>query len=88
MNNCLRIALEQAGFGMSGVPDWPTIEEVRGMCSQFGLRAHWGGDVRIPVAQPVVGIYRTPQGTGHAEYFPNAAPLLDKDVIGIIEVPL
>ena len=88
MSDCLRIALEQAGFGVSGVPDWPTIEEVREMCDQFGLCAHWCGGVEIPVGQPVVGIYRTPQGTGHAEYFLDAAPLLDKDVIGIIEVPL
>jgi hypothetical protein len=82
------MALEHAGFGMSGVPDWPTIEEVREMCAQFGLRAYWDGDVRIPAGQPVIGIYRTPVGTGHAEYLPDAASLLDRDVVGIIEVSI
>ena len=86
--DCLRVALEKAGFGIAGVPDFPLIDEVREMCVQFGLRAHWAGDVRIPVGQPVIGIYRTPRCTGHAEYLQDAAPLLGKDLVGIIEVPL
>lgn len=84
--SCLKNALAEAGFNLD-VPDWIMLEDIPPITEALGLRWVGGGNsVSIAAHQPVIVIYETFSGNGHAEYTENIMSMLIKckRIIGMI----
>ena len=85
--SCFRDALEAANILIPpslSIPDWVPIAEIPAICGRLGLEWHGNGDISIGV-EPVIVLYRTRPGKGHAVFVSDIRPLLGcVEIIGLI----
>lgn len=94
MGTCLTDAFRMAGYDQLEIPEWIDIEAVPDICEGIGLRWHGGGETMfVGLDQPVIVLYKTRPGKGHAEYLKDSAGLIiatmqktGKVIAGIIEL--
>lgn len=85
---CFEDAMKQAGYGINA-PNWIKIEDISHTVEHLGLVFHSGaGNVEVGV-QPLVVLYETRPGVGHAKYVEDIGPLIEsgKEIIGVIILP-
>jgi hypothetical protein len=89
LGSCFRDALRDANIiipqGLS-IPDWIQIEEIPTICADLDLK--WFGDGNLEIGiEPVIVLYRTRKGKGHAVLVPDIGPLLDRvEIVGVIRL--
>lgn len=88
--SCLRDALIEAGVLIPNhvrLPDWIEIEEIPALCAKLNLRWHENCALELDV-EPVIVLYPTTPGKGHAIYLEDIGPFLKagKDIIGLIKL--
>lgn len=82
---CFRNAMRKAGYRLS-TPDWIVIENIPQAIENFNLSLITGPITIELGIQPVIVLYETRPGKGHAEYVNDIGSVIARGarIIGII----
>ncbi len=88
--DCLAKALVIAGIKIPddlSIPDNIDIGEIPAICKRLNLRWYEGVNIKIGI-EPLVVLYRTGKGKGHAEFVSDIGEILlwQVEIIGLIRL--
>lgn len=88
--DCLVRALAIAGIKIPddlSIPGNVDIGEIPAICERLNLRWYEGDNIKIGV-KPVIVLYRTGKGKGHAEFVSDIGDLLlwQVEIVGLIRM--
>lgn len=88
--DCLARALVIAGIKIPddlSIPDNVDIGEVPAICKRLNLRWYGGSNIKVGI-EPLIVLYRTGKGKGHAEFVSDIGELLlsQVEIVGLIRL--